>query len=197
MGVVDRVRNILVTPKTEWPRIAAEPATVKGIFTGYAMILALLPLVGMLLTALLSGFGLGLGFILVPAILTYFIGLAVLFVMALIADALAPGFDGRKDQLSAVKLVVYSATPQWVAGFLSFIPGIGWLLGLLGFAYAAYLLYLGSMPTMNVPESKAPAYTIVLILIWIVLSMFIVGAIISAVTLSMIGGMAMAGPYAG
>ena len=39
-GLVDRVKNILLSPKTEWERIDAEPATVKGLYTGYAMILA-------------------------------------------------------------------------------------------------------------------------------------------------------------
>ena len=196
MSVVDRVRNILVTPKTEWPVIAAEPATVSGIFTGYAMIVALLPVIGMVLGSLVLGNVVGLGFVIVPAILAYAVGLAVLYVMGLIADALAPGFDGSKSQISAFKLVVYSATPQWIAGFFSFIPGLNVIIGLLGFAYAAYLLYLGSMATMRVPEGKAVAYTVVLILIWIVLGMFVAGAIIAAVTLSLVGGMAIAGPYA-
>lgn len=195
MSIVDRVRNILVAPKAEWPVIAAEPATVGGIFTGYAVIVALLPLVGMVLTVMFNGFGLGLSFLVVPAILTYAIGLVLLYVMAVIADALAPGFDGRKDMLSAVKLVVYSATPQWVAGLFAFIPGVGFLLGLLAFAYSAYLLYLGSLATMAVPGAKAPAYTIVLIILWIVLGIVVVGAMVGAVTLSMIGGLA-AGSYA-
>jgi len=193
MSVVDRVRNILVTPKTEWSVIAAEPATVGTIFKSYVLIVALLPLIG----ALLGGLLLSGGLLIVPAIVAYAIGLAVLYVVALIADALAPGFDGRKDSVSAMKLVAYAATPQWIAGFFSFIPGLNLILGLIGFAYAAYLLYLGSMATMRVPETKAAAYTIVLVVIWIVLGMFVAGAIIAAVTLSMLGGIAMGGPYAG
>jgi len=189
MGVVDRVRNILVTPKTEWPVIAAEPATVGSIFKSYVLIVALLPLVGALLGGLLFSGGL----LIVPAIIAYAIGLAVLYVVALIADALAPGFDGRKDSVSAMKLVAYAATPQWIAGFFSFIPGLNIIVGLIGFAYAAYLLYLGSMATMRVPESKAAAYTIVLILIWIVLGMFVAGAIVAAVTVSMLTGAVYAG----
>ena len=42
MSLIDRAKNILLTPKTEWPVIAAEPATAQGLFTGYAAILALL-----------------------------------------------------------------------------------------------------------------------------------------------------------
>ena len=31
-SLVDRVKNLLLTPKTEWPRIDGEPATVSGPF---------------------------------------------------------------------------------------------------------------------------------------------------------------------
>ena len=40
MNVVDRVKNILINPKQEWPKIAAEPATVQSLYVGYIMILA-------------------------------------------------------------------------------------------------------------------------------------------------------------
>src|SRR3546814_3114058 len=36
--LVERVKSILLSPKSEWPVIAAEPATVKGLYTGYFMI---------------------------------------------------------------------------------------------------------------------------------------------------------------
>ncbi len=197
MSVVDRVKNILLTPKTEWPVIAAEPATIGGIYTSYAVIVALLPVIGMLIGSLLLGHLAGFAFILVPAIVGYAVGLGLLYVMALIADALAPGFDGRKNLIQAFKLVTYSATPQWVAGFFAFIPGLGLLLSLAGFAYGAYLLYLGAQATMGVPEAKAPGYTAVTIIIWIVLGIFVMSAIVGAVVAAMIGGMALSGPYAG
>ena len=196
MSVVDRVKNILLTPKTEWPIIAAEPATIGGIYSGYAIPVALLPVLGAILGSLLFSHMAGFMFVLVAALISYAVGLGLLYVMALIADALAPGFDGRKGQISAMKLVTYSATPQWVAGFFGFIPGLNLLLALAGFAYGAYLLYLGSQATMAVPEAKAPGYTAVTIIIWIVLGIFVVSAIVGTVAAAMIGGMALSGPYA-
>ena len=35
-----RIKNILFSPASEWDRIDTEPATVKGLYTGYACILA-------------------------------------------------------------------------------------------------------------------------------------------------------------
>ena len=195
MSLVDRVRNILMTPKTEWPLIAAEPATVHGIYTGYAVPVALLPVVGAILGGLLFGHGVGLVFVLVPAIVGYVVGLALLYVMAMIADALAPSFDGHKGQVSALKLVTYSATAQWVAGFFAFIPGINALLALAGFAYGAYLLYLGATTTMGVPAAKSPGYTAVVIVIWIVLTFVVVGAIVGALVASLFTSPALIGAY--
>ena len=37
MALVDRVKNILVTPRTEWGVIAAEPATSGALVTGYVI----------------------------------------------------------------------------------------------------------------------------------------------------------------
>jgi hypothetical protein len=42
MALIDRVKNILLTPKTEWPTIAGEAATLQSIFVGYVLILAAL-----------------------------------------------------------------------------------------------------------------------------------------------------------
>jgi hypothetical protein len=187
MNLVDRVKNILLTPKTEWAVIAAEPATVAGLYTGYAIPLALLPVLASLLGSLAFGhFGLA-GFVLIPLVLGYFIGLGILYLMAIIADALSPSFDGTRNQIAAFKLVVYSATAQWIAGLLAIIPGIGAIAALVGFAYGAYLFYLGATALMNVPESKSVVYTIVTYLIWIVLGMVITGIIVGAVVASVIG----------
>ena len=38
MALIERVKNILVTPTTEWPKIAEEAATPQSIFVGYVLI---------------------------------------------------------------------------------------------------------------------------------------------------------------
>ena len=56
MNLVERLKGILLAPKAEWPKIAAEPMTTQGIYTGWVMILAAIGPLAMLL-----GFG-SLGF---------------------------------------------------------------------------------------------------------------------------------------
>jgi hypothetical protein len=69
MALLDRVKNILLTPKTEWPVIAGETATVSSIYTGYVMILAAIGPVAMAVRG-------GLGGILL-AVVTWAVGLAI------------------------------------------------------------------------------------------------------------------------
>jgi hypothetical protein len=150
---------------------------------------------GLMLGGLLGGAGMGI--VLIPAVLGYILGLAILYLMSIIANALAPSFDGQKDAIQALKLMVYSATPIWVAGLLSFIPIIGFLLSLAGFGYGCYLIYLGAQTLMKVPEQKSIGYSIVTVLIWIVLTFVVTGIIVGAVVAGMIGSAGMMAAAAG
>jgi hypothetical protein len=74
----------------------------------------------------------------------------MVYVMALIIDALAPTFQGQKNHPNALKLAVYSMTPAWLAGVFSLIPGLR-PLSILGL-YGLYLLRVGLPPLMKVPQ---------------------------------------------
>ena len=54
-NLIGRVQNILLTPKTEWPVIAAEPETIGGLFTRYILIVSALGPIAMFLKSTLIG----------------------------------------------------------------------------------------------------------------------------------------------
>ncbi|NNC71373.1 MAG: DUF1282 family protein [Sphingomonadaceae bacterium] len=165
MNLVDRVQNILMTPRTEWKKIADETQSVRELFTGYAMILAAIPAVLGILLGFVFGRGYsGFDYLLMNAILNYAIGLAVLYVAGIAAAALAPSFDGQKDQIAGMKTVIYSCTAIWVATVFLVLPLLGPLILLAGFVYAAYLLYLGCQETLKIPENNAIGFTAVIII---------------------------------
>ena len=59
-GLVERIQGILLKPAETWDIIAAEPATVQSIFTGYVMPLAAIgPICGAIGSSLvgISAFG--------------------------------------------------------------------------------------------------------------------------------------------
>ena len=196
--LIERVRGIVLSPKTEWEKIAAEPADVKSLFTGYAMILAAIPAVCGLIGSTVIGMSLPIvGTIrtpiaaaLVQMVLTYVLGLVVIYVVALIVDALAPTFDGQKNAMQTLKLVVYSSTPVWLAGVFALIPVLS-VLGILAALYGLYLLYIGLAPMMKNPQDKSIGYTALIIVCYIVLAI-IVGVIIASVVGT---GMAMRGRF--
>ena len=72
--LIQRVKNILITPKTEWPVIDAEPATIGGIYKNYVMILAAIPPICLLIGLLVFGmpyFAFPMGYLIAQAIVTY------------------------------------------------------------------------------------------------------------------------------
>ena len=172
MELVSRVKNIIVTPATEWQAIDRESGDVGYVFT-YVAILAAIPAVcGFIGTKLI---GVPLGTALIAAILGYVLSFVTVYVVALITDALAPSFGGRKDFGSALKLTAYSYTPAWVVGIFSLVPYLGFL-AILGL-YGIYLLYLGLPTLMKCPKDRAVLYAVAIVVCAIIIS-FIISAII-------------------
>lgn len=182
MALIERVKNICLTPKTEWPVIEPETTDAKTLYTTYIMVLAAIPAVASLLglSAIGSLFGrVGIGFAVTAAIVGYVMSLIMVFVVAFIADSLAPSFDGRKNMSQALKLTAYSMTAAWLAGIFNIIPVLGGLISLLGGLYSLYLFYLGSSVMMKVPEQKSVGYTVVIVVV----------AIVAGLIISLINGM--------
>jgi len=183
MNLVDRVKNIVLTPKSEWPVIAAESTTVKDLYLGYVLLLAAIGPVASFIgslwyvfsTPLAGVYHMSLLWSLSRAIVHYVLTLVFVFVFGLIIDALAPTFGGEKNRMQALKVAVYSATAVWVASVLYILPSLGALVTLAGL-YGIYILYLGLPVLMKAPQDKAVAYTAAVIVCAFVLAL-IVGAI--------------------
>jgi hypothetical protein len=179
MSLVDRVKRILMSPRTEWQVIDAEPTTPAQLYTGYIVPLAAIGPIAQLIGY--SVFGISVPFMgtyrvpigsaITSALVTYVLSLAATYILALIIDALAPTFNGQRSQIQALKVAAYSSTASWVAAIFHLIPGLR-LLAILGL-YSLYLLYLGLPVVMKAPREKAVAYTAVVILAAIVLFMVI------------------------
>lgn len=187
-GLFERAKAILTAPRSAWPVIAAEPAGIVGLFTGYIMPLAAIPAVFGFIKGSLIGhgmFGISIRTPLLAGlagmVLGYVLGLVVLYLVAMIVNALAPTFGGRKDQVQALKAIGYAWTAAWVAGVAVVVPGLGWLLALAGAAYSIYLLYLGLPHVMKCPPEKSLAYTAVTVVIAIALSV-VMGLVVAGIT---------------
>jgi len=192
-SLVDRAKAIILTPKDEWPRIAAENAPQGDILKGYVIPLAAIGPAAALIGWQVFGYSVlgfswkpGLVWSISTAIVSFIMAIVSVFVLAFIADKLAPKFGGVSHPLNAFKLVAYGYTASWLAGIFGIIPSLAFF-SLLGL-YSLYLLYTGATPLMKVPQDKAAGFTAVTILCAIVLAI-IVAPITAAIT-----GLWAAGP---
>jgi hypothetical protein len=184
MNLVQRVKDILINPKATWPLIDQEPADVKSLYTNYIVILAAIPAVASFIGLSLFGIGaFGVSYRvpvmsgLTRMIVGYVLSLGIVFVLALVVDALAPTFGGTKNQVNALKLVAYGGTAGFVGGVFGLLPALS-ILGLVAAIYSIYLIYTGLPVVMKCPPEKSGAYTAAIIGCGIVAG--IVVAVVSA-----------------
>lgn len=187
MNLVERAKNIIITPKTEWDAVSAEEPNIQQILLGYVLPLALIPTIAVIIGWGVIGifgfrsftYGIAMGLVqLINAFLS-------VLITGFVIDALAPSFGSQKNMGRAVQLVAYSMTPIWIAGILNILPSIGWLAGLIGL-YGLYLMYLGLSPLMKTPEDKKVGYLVVSIIILIVVY-FVIAAILTAILMAVFG----------
>ncbi|MCL4278946.1 MAG: YIP1 family protein, partial [Ignavibacteriaceae bacterium] len=113
MNLVERAKNIIITPKTEWEKVAAEEPNVQQIMVGYVLPLALIPTIASIVgwgvigilgfTSVTYGIAMGL-----VQLLNAFLSVLI---AAFVIDALAGSFGSAKNFGRAVQLVAYSMTP--------------------------------------------------------------------------------------
>src|SRR6185503_10997997 len=189
MNLVERAKNILLTPKTEWAVIEAETTPPKDLILNYVLPLAAFAAVMQFLSLAVIGthtplggvFHLGYGFALAMAVYHLVMAVVAVFVIGFIIDALAPSFGGTKNMNQATKVAAYAFTASWVGSVFTLIPWLGAVLVLLCALYGLYLLYLGLPQLMKNPADKSIGYTAVVV----------TAAIVVTVIIGMIGGMFM------
>lgn len=186
MNLIERVKNILITPKTEWDVINGETATPQSLLMSYVLPLAAVAAVGPLLSGLLFAGVLGFKFFIITAIIAFVAQVIGYYVSVIIIDLLAPSFGSEKNMGRSAQLVAYSGTPSYLAGLLSFIPVIGSLLKFAAWAYGIYLMYLGIGPLKKTPEDKKIVYMIVAFIIMIAINLVLI-AILGAILFASMG----------
>jgi hypothetical protein len=195
MAIADRLRNILLSPKTEWVVIDGEQDTPGSLLPKYIIPLLVLGAVAAFIgygivgvDAIffkIKGFRWGAWF----AIRHFMSGLIGFYVATYVIDALAPNFSSEKNLNKSAQLVAYASTPSWVAALFMVLPELGFM-GLIGL-YGIYLFYIGLPVMKRTPDDKRIMYMVVAALVIIVVSyavQWLIGMILNPV---------LGDPYAG
>jgi hypothetical protein len=186
--IMDRAKLVMTNPTGCWDSIAAEQTSVKDLYVKYAAPLAAIP-------AICGFIGLAIIGVQVPILGSWrapFVGqllaslvefgasLAMMYVGALVLQQVSPKMGGSKDLVNALKLMVYSSTPVWLAGVLSLVPLLG-ILGILFSIFGIYLFYSGCAKVLALPEDAKLKFTVVAMLCIMVVN-FVIGLFIAGVT---------------
>ena len=181
MNLVERVKNILLSPATEWETIKKEEYMISDLFTQYALKLAAIPAISGLIGFTLFGrafYNPSFGSNIKWAIGTYIMSLVGIVIVAFIIDLLAPTFGSKKHLPTSMKVAVFAYTAAWVGGVFSLIPALS-ILGAIASIYSLVLLYKGMQIVKEVPQSKMVGYFVLVIIGAIVVSM-VTGAIMAS-----------------
>ncbi|HLG38105.1 MAG TPA: Yip1 family protein [Chitinophagaceae bacterium] len=170
-NIVDRAKNILITPKPEWEIIDREQTSVATVWASYV-----LPMLLIGAFATFIGFGLigysgikwGAGNGLIRGLIYVVFISVVVFGMGAAIDVLAPSFAAERNWGKSYKLAAYSMTAAFLAGIFWLFPAL-WILVLICSLYSLYALYTGIAVIKKTTADKQVAYFAVVVLITVVL----------------------------
>ena len=192
-----RVKNMVLTPRTEWPVVASETTSIGQLYVSYVAPLALFAAVLAFIHVTLIGVHVPFGGTIrqpfsmgVTSLVFTLVGAFVgLLIVGVVINALAPTFGGVRDLRQAVKTAAYAFTPAWLGALFGLLPAFSTLLQLAADCYAVYVLYLGLPVVMQGKQEKAAGYTATVVVCTIVLG-FVIGAVMAGVGIATGGALA-------
>jgi hypothetical protein len=195
MNIIERVKNILTTPKTEWNVIDGENDTPPSLLTKYVVPLSLIGAV-----AAFIGFGVigistlgikvaGMKWGLTTAVKMILTGVLSYYICTYVIDALAPTFKSEKNINKSAQLVAYASTAGAVGGVFYILPMLS-ILVIIAALYGIYLFYLGVPVMKKTPQEQVVPYMLVSAVVIIVISL-VLGFVLDRIIWAIFGN-----PYA-
>lgn len=189
MNLFNRVKSILLTPKTEWEVIAGESQSMQSVIMSYIVPLSLIGSVATFIGYSFFWIFASIEWGLLYAISVLITNILSVLVATFVVDALAPSFGSEKNINKSAQLVGYCYTAALVGVMLNIVPVLGIVGSLLGL-YGIYIWYLGLGPMKKTPEDKKAGYLIVsilvLIVVWYVIRLILFKILLSILGLSML-----------
>jgi hypothetical protein len=158
-SIVERVKNILLSSKSEWVVIDQGNASLSKTLTSYLLLLAAIPAVISLFGYLFYGIYEHLPFKAVfkmgfkVTIMMYVVVVGGAFITAFVTNLVAENFGSVRNFDKAFALSAYAWTPFCVAGVLLIypVPFLFWLWIIIGICYGIFLLYDGIRILLKTP----------------------------------------------
>jgi hypothetical protein len=159
MDLMPRIIRIVVAPRDEWPRIAAERWYGALVYT---LVLSLVPA---LASPEMSA-----------ALITYLATAGSVLTIAAAFWILARLFAPAVALERCIKVAAYGATPLFLASALLVIPVLV-IVCVISLVHVFYLYYLGVQQLMGVPQAQAAQFVAIALVLAIVASTLGGGAV--------------------
>ena len=184
-----RIVWIIVRPKAEWERIAAEETSVDALLRGWILPLALpapvATVIGMSVFDRawdpLHGYLVPPGEIFAAGATTFFGIVGSIFALAAIFFLIAPMFRRPRDYLAALKVATFGSIPVLLAGGTLVLPAMA-IVGMVGLCHTLFLFWLGVQQVLEIPVGGGAEYVGISIVLLAFVSVF-AGAAGSAIHL--------------
>lgn len=180
--LIERLKAILLNPKTSWAGMRAEETTINKIYNEYFALLALIPSIAGFFGSIFKGNNFFRS--LVWGTFYYVLSLVGVWCVVKIIEFLAKNFKLELDDLTIYKLVAHTYTPIFVAGVFFLIPPLSWLSisGLYGF----YLFILGVTDLLTSNREEQFNFTIISLLsiVMVLIFVFVISELISGVNVT-------------
>jgi hypothetical protein len=159
MATLRRIARLLLRPRAEWERIAAESTTVDALLRRYILPLAALAPIATTIGMRtfdrawdpVHGYLVPPEGIFAAAATTYFATVGSVFALAAIFTLIAPMFRCPRDYLRALKVATYGAIPVLLAGATLVLPVMA-IVGVAALCHTLYLLWMGAGRVLHVPD---------------------------------------------
>jgi len=169
--ILERSKNIIISPKNEWFKIEAEQQTKQQVLFDYAV--PYISVVGVILAVSGSIYH-DVTYAIANAIITCMVQVLSIFIVSFIIYELQKNFKGTANRDKCYNVVAYSLTPYWIVSVVTAIlPAFASIAPIA--LYAFYLFYVGLCIFIAVPDDKRISFNLVAILI-----LFLTNNILSA-----------------
>ncbi len=169
VGLLARIKGMMLAPRAEWTRIERESTPSARLYLTFVLPLAIV-------AALVAFVRVGDGVVRAPlragmitASLVLVFGLLGILIVALVIDALASSFGGVRNRRRAAATAAYASTPIWIATVFVPFPTVWPALYVLAVAWHTYLLYLGLSVLMKASRDRVLGYATTVVLCSILL----------------------------
>jgi len=165
--ILSHIWGIYTHPKKEWKTIADRHESFVNAFT-HTLFISLIPALCSYYSAVNIGWSVGAGdpiylthsSALAMAIIMYFGLIGGVLALGLMAHWMAHNFGANPSHVQAIEVSAYTATPLYMVGFATLYPELWFIMcvGLVGIAYAVYMLYTGVPIVMGIDEDRGFIY---------------------------------------